>query len=97
MKKLFDTTYTDKGKHLTNNAYYQSFLNALDKQEEFICLKLTTLLAEISQDNMECREEMYKLVTKVSKRKLKAMTLEKYMLTYIQENGCALLADLWST
>ena len=43
---------------------------------------------------MECREEMYKLVTKVGKRKSKAMTLEKYMLTYIQENGCALLADL---
>ena len=40
---------------------------------------------------------MYKLVTKAGKRKSKAMTLEKYMLTYIQENGCALLADLRST
>ena len=29
-KKLFDTTYADKGEHLTKNAYYQSFLNALD-------------------------------------------------------------------
>jgi hypothetical protein len=40
---------------------------------------------------------MYRLVTKISKCKSKAMTLEKYMLTYIQENGCALLANLRST
>jgi hypothetical protein len=39
---------------------------------------------------------MYKLVTKPSKRKPKAMTLEKYILAYIQENECALLADLRS-
>ena len=43
---------------------------------------------------MGYREEMYKLVTKAGKRKLKAMTLEKYMLTSVQKNGCALLADL---
>ena len=31
-KKLFDNTYANKGgEHLANNAYYQSFLNALDK------------------------------------------------------------------
>ncbi|GBB92065.1 hypothetical protein RclHR1_01960015 [Rhizophagus clarus] len=46
MKKLFDTTYADKGEYLTNNAYYQSFLNALDKQEESIRLKLSSLLKE---------------------------------------------------
>ena len=86
-KKLFDTTYADKGEHLTNNAYYQSFLNALDKQEEFIRLKLTTLLAEISQDNMECREEMYKLVTKK-----RAMSLEQYLTSYYLDE-CKLLAD----
>ena len=63
-KKLFDTTYTDKGKHLTNNAYYQSFLNALDKQEESICLKLSSLLKEISEVDIEYRKSMYKLVTK---------------------------------
>ncbi|CAB4377453.1 unnamed protein product [Rhizophagus irregularis] len=40
---------------------------------------------------------MYKLVTKPGKRKSKAMTLEKYILAYIQENECALLADLRST
>src|SRR2546430_2554868 len=34
---------------------------------------------------------MYKLVIKASKRKLKAMTLEKYILAYIQENECAIL------
>ncbi len=43
---------------------------------------------------MEYREEMYKSITKAGKRKSKAMTLEKYMLTYIQENGCVLLVDL---
>jgi hypothetical protein len=39
---------------------------------------------------------MYKLVTKPGKRKPKAITLEKYILAYIQENECALLADLRS-
>ncbi|GES77180.1 DNA polymerase family B-domain-containing protein [Rhizophagus clarus] len=97
-KKLFDTTYADKeGERLTNNAHYQPFLNALDKQEESIHLKLTTLLAEISQDNMECREGMYKLVTKVGKRKSKAMSLEKYILSHYLENECNLLADLRNT
>ncbi|CAG8810635.1 12395_t:CDS:2, partial [Dentiscutata erythropus] len=43
-----------------NNAYWSSFLSALDKQEESIHIKLTTLLAEISQDNIGSREEMYK-------------------------------------
>ena len=94
-KNLYDTTYTDKiVKCMGNDAYWSSFLSALDKQEESIRIKLSILLAEISQDNKGCREEMYKLVTKASKRKSKAMTLEKYMLTYIQENGCASLANL---
>jgi len=70
-KKIFDTTYADKGEHLTNNAYYQSFLNALDKQEESICLKLSSLLKEISEVDIEYRESMYKLVTKK-----RAMSLE---------------------
>ena len=46
-KKIFDTIYADKGEHLTNNTYYQFFLNALDKQEESIRLKLSLLLKEI--------------------------------------------------
>ena len=45
---------------------------------------------------MGYRKEMYKLVTKVGKRKSKVITLKKYMLIYIQENGCTLLADLQS-
>jgi hypothetical protein len=40
------------------------------------------------------RDGMYKLVTKVSKRKLKAMSLERYMLSYNLENGYDLLTDL---
>src|SRR2546430_4612337 len=63
-KKLFDTTYADKGEHLTKNAYYQSFLNALDKQEESIRLKFSSLLKEISEVDIEYRDSMYKLVTK---------------------------------
>ncbi|CAB4394432.1 unnamed protein product [Rhizophagus irregularis] len=59
VKKLFDTTYADKGGHLTNNAYYQSFLNALDKQEESICLKLPSLLKEISEVDIEYRDKQY--------------------------------------
>ncbi|PKK56893.1 hypothetical protein RhiirC2_799093 [Rhizophagus irregularis] len=59
VKKLFDTTYADKGGHLTNNAYYQSFLNALDKQEESICLKLSSLLKEISEVDIEYRDKQY--------------------------------------
>ena len=43
---------------------------------------------------MECREEMYKFVTKNSKRKSKTMSLEKYILSYYLENRYALLADL---
>src|SRR4051794_28463420 len=70
-KKLFDTTYADKREHLTKNAYYQSFLNALDKQEESIHLKLSSLLKEISEVNIGYRDSMYKLVT--NKR---AMSLE---------------------
>src|ERR1041385_3061616 len=56
-KKLFDTTYADKGEHLTNNDYYQSFLNALDKQEESIRLKLLSLLKEISEVDIRRSEE----------------------------------------
>ncbi|CAB4388592.1 unnamed protein product [Rhizophagus irregularis] len=78
-KKLFDTTYTDKGEHLTNNAYYQSLLNALDKQEESICLKLSSLLKEISEVDIEYRDSMYKLVTK---KRHRAMSLEQYLTSY---------------
>ncbi|RIB09495.1 hypothetical protein C2G38_2208747 [Gigaspora rosea] len=97
-KNLYDTTYADKiVKCSENNTYWSFFLSALDKQEESIRIKLTTLLAEISQDDIGNREEMYKLVTKAGKHKSKAMTLEKYMLTYIQENEYEILADLRNT
>ncbi|CAB4426131.1 unnamed protein product [Rhizophagus irregularis] len=78
-KKLFDTTYADKGEHLTNNAYYQSLLNALDKQEESIRLKLSSLLKEISEVDIEYRDSMYKLVTK---KRHRAMSLEQYLTSY---------------
>ncbi|PKK59165.1 DNA/RNA polymerase [Rhizophagus irregularis] len=86
-KKLFDTTYADKGEHLTSNAYYQSFLNALDKQEESIRLKLSSLLKEISEVDIEYRDSMYKLVTKKQ-----AMSLEQYLTSYYLDE-CKLLAD----
>src|SRR5688572_757362 len=73
-KNLFDTTYADKGEHLTNNAYYQSFLNTLDKQEES---KLSLLLKEISEVDIEYRDSTYKLVTKK-----RAMSLEQYLTSY---------------
>ncbi|CAB5098471.1 unnamed protein product [Rhizophagus irregularis] len=87
VKKIFDTTYADKGEHLTNNAYYQSFLNALDKQEESIRLKLSSLLKEISEVDIEYRDSMYKLVTKK-----RAMSLEQYLISYYLDE-CKLLAD----
>ena len=80
-----------------NDVYWSSYLNALDKQEKYIRLKLTTLLAEISKIDVGCRDRMYKLVTKPGKCKSKAMTLERYILAYIQENECELLVDLRST
>ncbi|CAB4378701.1 unnamed protein product [Rhizophagus irregularis] len=86
-KKLFDTTYADKGEHLTNNDYYQSFLNVLDKQEESIRLKLSSLLKEISEVDIGYRESMYKLVTKK-----RAMSLEQYLTSYYLDE-CKLLAD----
>jgi hypothetical protein len=86
-KKLFDTTYADKGERLTNNAYYHSFLNALDKQEESIRLKLSSLLKEISEVNIEYRDSMYKLVTKK-----RAMSLEQYLTSYYLDEY-KLLAD----
>jgi len=86
-KKLFDTTYADKGEHLTKNAYYQSFLNALDKQEESIRLKLSSLLKEIFEVDIEYRDSMYKLVTKK-----RAMSLEQYLTLYYLDE-CKLLAD----
>jgi len=64
VKKLFDITYVNKREHLTNNAYYQSFFNTLDKQEESICLKLSSLLKEIFEVDIEYRDSIYKLVTK---------------------------------
>ncbi|CAB4386485.1 unnamed protein product [Rhizophagus irregularis] len=97
-KNLFNSTYADKiVKYSGNDVYWSFYLNALDKQEESIRLKLTTLLAEISKIDVDCRDRMYKLVTKPGKRKSKAMTLERYILAYIQENECELLADLRST
>ncbi|CAB4481272.1 unnamed protein product [Rhizophagus irregularis] len=90
-KKIFDTTYADKGEHLTNNAYYQSFLNALDKQEESIRLKLSSLLKEISKVDIEYRDSMYKLVTKK-----RAMSLEQYLISYYLDE-CKLLADFRNT
>ncbi|PKY60604.1 hypothetical protein RhiirA4_431246 [Rhizophagus irregularis] len=94
-KKLFDTTYADKGEHLTNNAYYQSLLNALDKQEESIRLKLSSLLKEISEVDIEYRDSMYKLVTK---KRHRAMSLEQYLTSYyldewVPKGPCKLLAD----
>src|ERR1044072_1284227 len=86
-KKLFDTTYADKGEHLTNNAYYTSFLNVLDKQEESIRLKLSSLLKEISEVDIEDRESMYKLVTKK-----RSMSLEQYLTSYYLDEY-KLLAD----
>ncbi|CAG8450114.1 15833_t:CDS:2 [Cetraspora pellucida] len=79
-------------KCLGNDAYWSFFLSTLDKQEESIHIKLMPLLAEISQDDIGSREKMYKFVTKASKHKSKAMTLEKYML-YIQENEYEILAN----
>ncbi|GBB97648.1 hypothetical protein RclHR1_30240002 [Rhizophagus clarus] len=77
-KKLFDTTYANKiEKRSGYNAYYTSFLNALDKQEESIRLKLSSLLKEISEVDIEYRESMYKLVTKK-----RAMSLEQYLISY---------------
>jgi hypothetical protein len=97
-KNLFNSTYADKiVKYSGNEAYWSSYLNALDKQEESIRLKLTTLLAEISKIDVGCRDGMYKLVTKVGKRKSKAMSLERYMLSYNLENGYDLLTDLRNT
>ncbi|PKB96343.1 hypothetical protein RhiirA5_434998, partial [Rhizophagus irregularis] len=97
-------TYADKiVKYSGNDAYWSSYLNALDKQEQSIRLKLTTLLAEISKIDVGCRDGMYKLVTKVGKRKSKAMSLERYMLSYnlplrrFAENGYDLLTDLRNT
>ncbi|CAB4396547.1 unnamed protein product [Rhizophagus irregularis] len=97
-KNLFNSTYADKiVKYSGNDAYWSSYLNALDKQEQSIRLKLTTLLAEISKIDVGCRDGMYKLVTKVGKRKSKAMSLERYMLSYNLENGYDLLTDLRNT
>ena len=93
MKKLFDTTYADEGEHLTENVYYQSFLNALDKQEESIRLKLSSLLKEISEVNIEYRDSMYKLVTK---KRHRAMSLEQYLTSYYLDE-CKLLADFRNT
>jgi hypothetical protein len=77
-KNLFNSTYANKiVKYSGNDAYWSSYLNTLDKQEESICLKLTTLLAEISKVDVEYRDSMYKVVTKTSKRESKAMTIEQ--------------------
>ena len=88
-EKLFDTTYADKGEHLTNNDYYQSFLNVLDKQEESIRLKVSSLLKEISEVDIEYRDHMYKLITK---KRHRAMSLEQYLTSYYLDE-CKLLAD----
>ena len=94
-KTLFDTIYADKiVKCSENNTYYTSFLNVLDKQEDSIHLKLSSLLKEISEVDIGYRESMYKLVTKVGKHKSEAMSLKRYMLSYNLENGYDLLTDL---
>ncbi|GBC10825.1 hypothetical protein RclHR1_09920023 [Rhizophagus clarus] len=69
------------------NAYYTSFLNVIDKQEESIRLKLSSLLKEISEVDIEYRESMYKLVTKK-----RAMSLEQYLTSYYLDEY-KLLAD----
>ena len=87
-KKLFDTTYANKIEKCSGyNAYYTSFLNALDKQEESIRLKLSSLLKEISEVDIEYRESMYKLVTKK-----RSMSLEQYLTSYYLDEY-KLLAD----
>ncbi|GES86489.1 DNA polymerase family B-domain-containing protein [Rhizophagus clarus] len=87
-KKLFDTTYANKiEKRSGYNAYYTSFLNVIDKQEESIRLKLSSLLKEISEVDIEYRESMYKLVTKK-----RAMSLEQYLTSYYLDEY-KLLAD----
>ncbi|CAB4379305.1 unnamed protein product [Rhizophagus irregularis] len=96
-KKIFDTFYAGKVvKCSGNNIYYISFLNALDKQEESIRLRLSSLLKEISKIDVGYKKEMYKLVIKNAKggnkRKSKAMAIEHYLLYYSDE--CKLLADL---
>ncbi|CAB4476463.1 unnamed protein product [Rhizophagus irregularis] len=91
-KTLFDTTYANRiVKCSESNAYYQSFLNALDKQEESIRLKLSSLLKEISEADIGYRDSMYKLVTKK-----RAMSLEQYLISYYLDE-CKLLADFQNT
>ncbi|CAG8576693.1 16678_t:CDS:2 [Cetraspora pellucida] len=66
-KNLYDTTYADKiVKCSGNDAYWSSFLSTLDKQKESIHIKLMILLAEISQNDIGSRKEIYKLVTKAT-------------------------------
>ncbi|CAB4400453.1 unnamed protein product [Rhizophagus irregularis] len=74
-----------------SNAYCQSFLNALDKQEESIRLKLSSLLKEISEADTGYRDSIYKLVTKK-----RAMTLEQYLTSYYLDE-CKLLAGFQNT
>ena len=98
-KKLFDTNYAGKVVKCSGNiGYYTSSLNALDKLEESIRLKLSSLLKEISKINVGYKKEMYKLVIKSAKggnrHKSKAMTIEQYLLYYSDE--CKLLADFWN-
>jgi hypothetical protein len=94
-KKIFDTNYVGKVvKYSGNNAYYTSFLNALDKQEGSIRLRLSSLLKEISKIDVGYKKEMYKLVIK-SAKKGKIVTIEQYLLYYSDE--CKLLADLRNT
>ncbi|CAB4388731.1 unnamed protein product [Rhizophagus irregularis] len=91
-KTLFDTTYANRiVKYTKSNAYYQSFLNALDKQEESIRLKLSLLLKEISEADIGYRDSMYKLVTKK-----RAMSLEQYLISYYLDE-CKLVADFQNT
>ena len=91
-KKIFDTNYVGKVvKCSGNNAYYTSFLNALDKQEESIRLKLSSLLKEISEADIGYRDSMYKLVTKK-----RAMSLEQYLISYYLDE-CKLVADFRNT
>ena len=63
----------------------------LDKQEESIRLKLSSLLKEISEVDIEYRDSMYKLVTKK-----RAMSLERYLTSYYLDE-CKLLAGFRNT
>ncbi|RIA91219.1 hypothetical protein C1645_737290 [Glomus cerebriforme] len=62
-----------------------------DKQEASIRLKLSSMLKEISEVDIEYRDNIYKLVTKK-----RPMSLEQYLTSYYLDE-CKLLADFRNT